>query len=380
MAETVTPSSELDAFFERPEFQSALSQWPSNPTAGLAQLRPLADAGDLGANIFLAWMYPHVGPWNEGVPYARRAADAGVAPGFNYVANMAGDPSMDSDFLRFIALLIDAGWPMPSDPLAWVHQMLTQSRFEAARALMQILVQHPPSGARRQLEELLATAMPAVENIRGSVEQVRSTADESVEQIGADVERVGAERQRAENLVKEVGDLANEGASRHLAKEYAAQAKQEEDAANRYTTAAIWLGAGAVLVTAFIAYLAFTHEHGTGAVLTKAALVLPIVAFVAYIGGLGRTHRRQAWRWRHIELQIRTANPFVSPLEDEQRRLLIAALALRFFPGQRHDVEGDAGGETVDPVAFLAQLFPGLASTKAPVAPPASTEPQQPQP
>src|SRR5207244_642370 len=121
-----------------------------------------------------------------------------------------------------------------------------------------------PAGARRQWDELVMSVMPAVEIIQGNVDSVRSTTDESIARINADVERVGAERERAASLVQEVADLANEGASQHLAKEYAAQAKQEEDAADKYTNWAIGLGALAAVATGVIAYFAFTHEHGAG--------------------------------------------------------------------------------------------------------------------
>jgi hypothetical protein len=355
--------AEMRALFERPEFEAALNQWPGDPQGGIAQLRPLADDGDVAANILVASLYGSLGPWTDGIPYARRAADANYAPALvNYAANMVGDASMHADFLRFVGVLADEGWPI--DPLAWVSQLLQQGHRETALRLAELAVERRPAGARKQWEELLAAATPAVDTIRERVGDVDAAADESVDRIRAELGRVEEERERAESLVQEVGDLANEGASRHLAKEYAAQAKQEEDAANKYQGWAIGLGALAAIATAVIAYFAFTREHGTGAVLTKAALALPIVAFAAYVARLAAVHRKQAWRWRHIELQIRTANPFVSPLQDDQRRLLIAALALRFFPGQRYDVEGDAGGDTVDPVALLAQLLPEASAPK----------------
>ncbi len=349
--------------FDRPEFQQALAQWPNNAQNALAQLRPLADEGDLAANLFVAWMYPQVGPWNEGIPYARRAADAGIAPVLNnYVGNMAGGPSTHPDMVKFVGVQLDAGWPV--DPMAWVPQLLQQGHRDTALQLIRLAMQQRPAGARSEWEELLAATRPAADSIRTTVDEVRAEVDRSLQGMTADEERVAQERERAERLVAEVADLANEGASQHLAKEYATQAAKEEGVADRYTTWAIRLGALAALVTCVIAYLAFAHENGAGAVLTKAALALPILAFTAYVARLAAIHRKQAWRWRHIELQIRTANPFVSPLEEHQRRLLIAALALRFFPGQRHDVEGGTGGETVDPVALLAELLPDASSRR----------------
>jgi hypothetical protein len=97
----------------------------------------------------------------------------------------------------------------------------------------------------------------------------------------------GVGRARMQELVGEVADLANEAAAAEL----------------------IWAGGFAALTTCVIAVFAFAQEHGAGATLTKASLTIPVLAFAAYISRLAAIHRRQAWRWRHIELQISTARP-----------------------------------------------------------------------
>jgi hypothetical protein len=89
--------------------------------------------------------------------------------------------------------------------------------------------------------------------------------------------------------------------------------------------------------------------------LGKAALVIPLLAFAAYVGKLAGDHRRMAWHWRHVELQIRTADPFIAPLDDAPRKALLAALALRLFPGQAQDPQR-GGVEAPDPTTFLTEL------------------------
>jgi hypothetical protein len=208
-------------------------------------------------------------------------------------------------------------------------------------------------------------ATAAADSIGRTASSVGAERERVIAAIAADGEKVSAERVRMEGLVQEVSDLANEAAAGQLAKAYAKHAQEEEETADRYTTASIVVGAIAAVATCVIAYFAFTKEHGTGAVLTKAALALPVLAFAAYISRLATIHRRQGWRWRHIELQISTARPFVAPLDEDQRRLLTAALALRFFPGQRVDPEEGDAGSTGDPVAALGEL---LRATAAPAA------------
>jgi hypothetical protein len=319
-------------------------------------LRPLADDGDDQAAALLAWLYVSQGPWNEGIPYARAAAKAGIiTPLPNYVGNMLSDPSMRRDAIEFVRLLKDAGWPV--DPMSYATQTAQQGDLDAATAFFELTALPAPAGARQQWDDLLEEVRPAVDDIKASVSVVQADRDRAAAAIAEHESHVSDDRSRMEDLVREVTDLANQGAAAHLANEYANQAERTETTAKRYTNWAIWAGGAAAVAAGVIAFFAFSTESGVGPVLTKAALALPILAFAGYIARLATIHRQQAWRWRHIELQIRTANPFVSPLPDEQRRILIAALALRFFPGQPISDNKSDSAETTDPVALLADLL-----------------------
>lgn len=71
--------------------------------------------------------------------------------------------------------------------------------------------------------------------------------------------------------------------------------------------------------------------------------------------------RNQAWKLRHLELQLRTLNPFLAGLEDVARKSVLADLALRFFSGHEGVVSNSEnhGGETVslDAEQLLALLM-----------------------
>jgi hypothetical protein len=354
MALTLDFSDEL-----RTEVAAALQQWPSNPQAAASAVRSLADREPEHAGLaaLAAMVTVQAGPsWQDGLPYARRAASAGlVTPLNNYYGNMLGDPSHLPEAIEFMGLLRDVGWPI--DPLAHIPQVAQAGRTDLVEKLVDLASRPAPSGARTQWEELLADTRASSDAVRHAASVVDTERDRALSAINGHEARVREERERMAALVAEVTDLANEGAAVQLAKEYAVQAKAVETTADRYTTASIALGAFAALTTCVIAYFAFKLESDAGAVVTKAALALPVILFAGYVARLAAIHRQQAWRWRHIELQIRTARPFVSPLDEEQRKTLIAALALRFFPGQSvHDGQARAA-DVSDPVAVLADLL-----------------------
>jgi hypothetical protein len=303
-------------------------------------------------------MSAQAGEWAAGLPYAQRAADHNIlGPVLTVGPNALSDPNHIDEGLRLIRLLVDNGYPF--DPLAYVVSAAPTiaSRPDLVNDLLAAGTTAPaPAALRRRWEDLVASVEARAAQVAEIATTVKATGDQVVDTMNADGQRVEDERSRMEQLVAEVADLANEGAAGHLAKEYAKHAKEEEESADSYTRWSIGFGVVSVLATAVIAYFAFSREHGAGAILTKAALGLPIIVFAGYLGRLATVHRRQAWRWRNIELQIRTARPFVAPLRDEQRELMTAALALRFFPGQRAD--GETGGtEGADPVSALAELL-----------------------
>ena len=155
-----------------------------------------------------------------------------------------------------------------------------------------------------------------------------------------------------------------------LAREYGHHAHNEETRAERYTKAAIAGGLLAVVGTSVIAFLAFTAESGVDAVLTKGALTIPLILFAGYLARLAGQFRRKAWAWRHVELQIRTSEPFIALLDDEPRKALLAALALRFFPGQSQVPDGDITADMGDPAELLAGLGLGLQAKKVADPPP----------
>jgi hypothetical protein len=84
---------------------------------------------------------------------------------------------------------------------------------------------------------------------------------------------------------------------------------------------------------------------------------------------LGSEERRDARSWTHIELQIRTARPYLGNLPDDLRQDVQAALALRFFPGQAQDPHGSSTEVDADEGLRLireirSQIAPSNAGTR----------------
>jgi hypothetical protein len=193
--------------------------------------------------------------------------------------------------------------------------------------------------------------------------------------INEAVDAIGTRREAADQQASELGLVTSHIAAENLADTYAVEAKRTEEQTRRYTLGSLVIGVLSVAVT-IIGLLTVKEESSFQTVIGHAAFGIPVALLAAYINSLASHHRLEAWRLRHIELQIRTANPFLGLLDAGRREETLAALALRFFPGQEgvgFDGKGN-GMPTVEVVELLSALLQrqGSAAPSVPAADPTS--------
>jgi len=350
-------------------------QWPE----ALAVVRPLADNGDHAAAVLTAQYMLNSGNVAEGIPYAKTAAGAGngiIAQ--NYFGNLWGLPERKAEAMEFLKLSLEAGYPGPN-PVEHAPAAVQEGREDLAIELLRLSTATKPSPARAAWEGLVAQAEGDGSRINAAAEEVDSHQAKAIEKIQEAEKSFEEDRERVRRLVDETDQLVHEASAASLAREYGRHAEAEEKRADRYTRAAIVAGLGAAIGTTVIAVLAFTSdESGVGAVLTKGALTIPLILFAGYLARLAGQFRKKAWAWRHVELQIQTSEPFIALLDDQPRKALLAALALRFFPGQSQVPDGDVAADMGDPAELLSSLglsVPFKKESKGPERAPDEPEP-----
>ncbi len=322
---------------------AAQGQWQE----AAAITRPLADEGDTLANVLTAQYLVNAGSVQEGKPYAMRAAKAGngmVAQ--NYFGNLWGQSEQKAEAIEFLMLAMDAGYPM--DPLGHAPAAAQEGQDDAAIQLLRLAAAPHPSSAHAAWEELLARVGQDETRVHSAADEVEAHRIKALETIQASEKDIAQDRERVKRIVEETDQLVHDASAATLAREYGRHAHAEEIRAGRYTKAAIGGGLLAAVGTSVIAYLAFAHESGMGAILTKGALTIPLILFAGYLARLAGQFRRKAWAWRHVELQIRTSEPFIALLDEQPRKALLAAAP-----------DGDVTADMGDPAELLASL--GLA-------------------
>jgi hypothetical protein len=349
----------------RPQIVAALQQWgQGNQQPAIDALRPLADGGDEDAIVLVAWMLGQLGRAVDGIPYAEKAFESGAALAtVNYGPNLLAQGNRPEG-VEWLRRALAWGWP--HDPLGYVPQAIQQGDPDTAYALLQLARTSRAEMASTEVEKVLDSArssLTEMTELRSASTQAR---DAAVEGINQDARHIANERTRVEGLVEDVTKLVHGVAAEHLAQQYASRADETETTAQKYTTAAIVGGIVAALASIGIAVAGLAGGHDVSSILSKGLLTLPVIALAGYFGGLARSHRQMAWHYRHVELQIRTAEPYLAPLDDRARKTMLAALALRFFPGQTLNPQrGDTEMATDTPaiVAALTDKLPPLGDT-----------------
>jgi hypothetical protein len=226
------------------------------------------------------------------------------------------------------------------------------------------------TSATSQIEPgLISQDIPRIEELREEIEITRGQIKTQIGEAGAEVagqkdqafaaikeavEAVDTHREAANQQASELGLVTSAIAAENLADAYAIEAKRTEKQAKRYTWSSLAIGVLSVAVTV-IALLTVKEASSFQTVIGHAAFGIPVALLAAYVNSLASTHRHEAWRLRHIELQIRTANPFLGLLDSGRREETLAALALRFFPGQE-GVSFDGKGNAM-PAPELIELL-----------------------
>lgn len=338
---------------------AAVQSYQQAPPQAIEQLKPQADAGDSRAIALLAYFYINQGQIDEGLPYAEQA----VKDGYGHLAQLyATDlaqrqrPELRARAAEFARAAIDNGANLD------VFNLIIQSAQQGEPPLVSELLESTrgpgPSGVRDGWKQLLERANANLDRIDTAATEVAGQRDQAFEAISAETKMVEERRADAERQADELGLVTSALASHNLADAYAQDAERTEQQARRYTVAS--LGIGLISVGISLYGLLTVHAgNGVDTALTRAAFGIPVALLAVYVNSLATTHRREAWRLRHVELQIRTANPFLGLLDADRRRETLATLALRFFPGQDSFVAESKDGQppTLELIEALRALL-----------------------
>lgn len=340
---------------------TALQQWgqQGNPIAAAQGLQPIAvTTHHPVATALTAWLYIQNGQAAQALPFIDEAVETGLGTG-QIVANFLNWAAQDANQRPRVAALqraaVESG--AQTDPFGLAQLLVNQGDGDAAWRLLLASRKQSPDTARREWIELMTEAQSGRGKIEANVEVSEQARVAAVEAIQGHERQISEEAERVRQLVQDATVLIQGAGAHQLATEYAARADAARRAATRWTIATLLVGAAAICLGAAFVLVGVHQQHDAADILTKAGVSLPLLGVAAYLNKLAGEERRDGRTWRHVELQIRTAQPYLANLPEAKRDDVQAALALRFFPGQSQNPHGGgADPEPDDAIAFVRGL------------------------
>lgn len=343
-------------------------QQAGNQQQAIQIVLPAANAGDPRAQGLAAFWMMQTGRQPEALDYAERATDGElIFIGWWVAQQLVNNP--DPNLRQRAAALFTRtmGYPAGPDPLSMAIQATQQGGADVAIQILNAAV-GAPAPWRQQLETAVNKAEGQLATIASVQSEVSAKHDETLAALAEMQSAAATELAAVQRLGAEVGDIAHDRAADYLKRGYEQEADRVQRRADVLTFVSVVLAVGiaiAALVIATRLPSKGTFQHG----LERAAFSLPFLALNAYLGRLASVYREEALRWRHIKLQIQTANPFLGALDEAQRKETLALLATRFFPGQPMPLPNKAA-EPSDVSAALASMFaPESSRTRVTVEP-----------
>lgn len=328
----------------------------------IPQIRALADSGDRRSRAMAAWTMLAQSQFAEAAPYVRSAS----ADGAPYLAgwlvqHLAGqpDPALRGLIPEFLRL---AARTSTIDPFGPAMNAATAGDGQGMQDILDAAFDTPPW--LNELDGIVHAGRQHLITVEQTAAAVAARRDETVTAFETLLATANGELAALQEVAQQAGVLASDTSAEVQAKEYGERAAVSEKRAGRFTTASISLAIAIALASLLLAVLSVSNSDKVGEGLQKAAFAIPFLVLNGYLIGLAREARREALRWRHVQLQLKAATPFLGVLDEERRKDVTALLALRFFPGQPLPDGADSGDAAAADASALAALF-----TEKPAAP-----------
>jgi endonuclease III len=160
--------------------------------------------------------------------------------------------------------------------------------------------------------------------LRERIAEFDTAVRKAKEQSAKTIESLGETRSK---VAKIYGTIGNEA----LTGDYKRTANENERAANQLRRAAIFALGGMALLVGAVAFTVGQGEIGWDVAVFRLTAALALVAAAAYLARESGRHRAFAERMRRLELELASIDSFIVHLPDDQRSLLKAELARKYF-------------------------------------------------
>ena len=214
-----------------------------------------------------------------------------------------------------------------------------QSQFSEAQERRANEFQQELKGVVDELEEKTDQAVKQIDELldraRRQVEEMSSGLSDRADRLISELESKLEDARRIVNVIGNVG----------MTGDYQRNAEDQRKAANRWRWAAIVLFVAAAAAVALLLGFLVPDELGVAGTIRRAVVALLLAAPAYYAAQQSREHRGLERRYRSMELELASMNPYLELLPEELQQAVKTELASRYFGG----LDGEAPPLDIDP-------------------------------
>jgi hypothetical protein len=299
----------------------ALQTWQAgNQQPAIDQVRPLAEAEDLGALLAISWMYHQQGAFQQGLPFAIKAAEKGNPWVLGwYFGHLADNPETRAQAAELVALNPMGGVPT-NDPVGRAFEFAGQGDLQGAERMLRAAAgPHPwpylPD--KGEVERRLSALSTAASEVDDTKSGALSTIQGAMQEVEMQREKFETRGNVLGNLLT---NITNAAAQFHFDKRAAAHEKESHD---------FWLiGVCVLSAAAIIAILpVFLDYTGWGDNLSGqtriSAHIAATLAFATVAGVLlarARSRDREGQRNRDLAVALETMFAYSGEIENPEEQ------------------------------------------------------------
>ena len=227
---------------------------------------------------------------------------------------------VESEISRIEKMLNEVSESSGNESEALVQRLDTlKGEIETSEARVQELISDQDGKFTEAQEERRKEFADVLKQAQGSLAETQDQMEKRQAEVF----------ERLDEIKTEVAETAASIGGRATALGHGAESIAQEKLAHRWSQGTIGLLLLAALVP--IALGVLKAEQSPESVAGKISVALIIAGVASYAAGIARHHRERAAKARLMELEMTSFDPFISPLDPQERNDLRSTIIWRFF-------------------------------------------------
>lgn len=211
--------------------------------------------------------------------------------------------------------------------------------------------------SKQEVDDEIEKLQNKFKELEKSLVKTQSDIEESLEaEVELIVEKINIYRKQAEELVRIISNTGMVGG-------YQAYANDERVAAEKWQKIALGAFLGMIAFIVWVFFISNGSEMQFTTLIMRVLVVSAFLILATYSAKLANRHEKMERRYRRMELELASVNPYLAGLQEEERNALIQKFAIKYFGNIDVEDKSDDVG-VASPVDWAKRLVESATNKK----------------